>query len=221
MNTIKLSRSDKAVLESYKFMLDGLAAYLGPGYEILLHSLENFEHSAIKVINGHYTGRTEGAPITDLALRMLEEIKRSGDMHKSLSYFTKNQSGAPIRSTTIPVTGENDKLIGLICINFYMDISFHSFMESFLPMNNPEQTAVETFAVSAKEQLQQAVDTAKRAAMNDTTIPATQKNKHIITDLYQQHLFQLKNAPDIVAKLLGISKNTVYMHLRHLRNIGK
>ncbi len=218
MNTIKLTKSDRVILESYKGMLDGLAEYLGPGYEILLHSLESFEHSAIKVINGHYTGRSEGAPITDLALRMLEEIQRSGDVHKSLTYFTKNQTGAPIRSTTIPITGENDKLIGFICINFYMDISFHTFMDSFLHMNNPEQTAVETFAVSAEEQLQQAVEAAKQAAMKDTSIPATQKNKHIITDLYQQHLFQLKNAPDIVAKLLGISKNTVYMHLR---NLGK
>lgn len=218
MNTIKLTKSDRAILESYKGMLDGLTAYLGPGYEILLHSLESFEHSAIKVINGHYTGRTEGAPITDLALRMLGEIERSGDVHKSLTYFTKNQNGAPIRSTTIPITGENDKLIGLLCINFYMDISFHRFMESFLPMNNPEQTAVETFAVSAEEQLQQAVETAKRSAMDDTSIPTTQKNKHIITDLYQQHLFQIKNAPEIVARLLGISKNTVYMHLR---NLGK
>ena len=89
-------------------------------------------------------------------------------------------------------------------------------MESFLPMNNPEQTAVETFAVSAEEQLQQAVEAAKRSAMDDTSIPTTQKNKHIITDLYQQHLFQIKNAPEIVARLLGISKNTVYMHLRNL-----
>lgn len=41
---------------------------------MVLHSLEDTEHSVIKIINGHHTGRTEGMPITDLALQMLEEI---------------------------------------------------------------------------------------------------------------------------------------------------
>ena len=66
-----LSPTDKVILESYKILMDGLSAYLGEGYEIILHSLEDLDHSVIKIINGHYTERCEGAPITDLALTML------------------------------------------------------------------------------------------------------------------------------------------------------
>uniref|UniRef100_UPI000B20528B PAS domain-containing protein n=1 Tax=Clostridium sp. NkU-1 TaxID=1095009 RepID=UPI000B20528B len=46
---------------------------------MVLHSLEDTEHSVIKIINGHHTGRTEGMPITDLALLMLEEIEKDGE----------------------------------------------------------------------------------------------------------------------------------------------
>ena len=74
--TMFFTRMDRMVLESYKTLCEGLANYLGDGYEIVLHSLENYDNSVIKIINGYYTGRKEGAPITDLALHMLEDIRR-------------------------------------------------------------------------------------------------------------------------------------------------
>ena len=71
---IELTATDRQILNSYALMLDGLGAYLGEGYELVLHSLESLDHSVIKIINGHYTGRKEGSPITDLALKMLGEL---------------------------------------------------------------------------------------------------------------------------------------------------
>ena len=75
--TMSFTRMDRMVLESYKTLCEGLANYLGDGYEIVLHSLENYDNSVIKIINGYYTGRKEGAPITDLALHMLEDIRHN------------------------------------------------------------------------------------------------------------------------------------------------
>lgn len=83
-----LTKTDRIILESYKVVLDGLSKYLGDGYELILHSLEDLEHSVIKIINGHYTGRVEGAPITDLALSMLNKIKEKKEP-QPLSYFNK------------------------------------------------------------------------------------------------------------------------------------
>ena len=56
-------------------MIVSLGEYLGEGYEIILHSLENLQHSVIENVNGHYSGRKNGAPITDLALSMLCQLK--------------------------------------------------------------------------------------------------------------------------------------------------
>lgn len=60
IGNLKLTSLDKKILHSYCQTLDGLSNYLGNGYEIVLHSLEDYEHSAIKVINGYHTGRAEG-----------------------------------------------------------------------------------------------------------------------------------------------------------------
>ena len=59
---IVLTMVDRQILQSYCDMLDGLSQYLGDGYEIVLHSLEDCNHSAIKVINGFHTGRGRPSP---------------------------------------------------------------------------------------------------------------------------------------------------------------
>ena len=42
--TMSFTRMDRMVLESYKTLCEGLANYLGDGYEIVLHSLENYDN---------------------------------------------------------------------------------------------------------------------------------------------------------------------------------
>ena len=38
---LKLTVTDRQILNSYALMLNGLGAYLGDGYELVLHSLES------------------------------------------------------------------------------------------------------------------------------------------------------------------------------------
>ena len=59
---------DRTILNSYKAVVDGVSALIGEHCEIVLHSLEDIEHSAICIANGHNTNRQVGSPITDLAL---------------------------------------------------------------------------------------------------------------------------------------------------------
>ena len=63
---VQLTLIDKQILESYRSLVEGLGNYLGFGYEIVLHSLEDFKHSVVYIKNGEHTGRTVGAPITDM-----------------------------------------------------------------------------------------------------------------------------------------------------------
>ena len=96
---VVLTAIDHVILESYKNMLDGFSAYLGRGYEIVLHNLEDYAPSAIKVVNGFHTGRTEGAPITDLALQMLEKMRKQKGGPQAIIYFTQNPKGEPLKTS--------------------------------------------------------------------------------------------------------------------------
>lgn len=212
-----LSPTDKVILESYKILVDGLSAYLGEGYEIILHSLEDLDHSVIKIINGHYTERCEGAPINDLALTMLEDLNRRSSLEVK-AYFN-HKSGKTLKSVTIPVVGEQRRIIGLLCINFHMEISVFNFLTQFLPNEASNISSSETFNKNADGLLISALEDAKAQIYGDKSVNASNKNKEIIRLLYQRGIFNIKDAVASVAEDLGISKNTVYLHLRNIQTV--
>ena len=211
---IKLTKVDREILNSYITMIQGLAFYLGNGYEMVLHSLESFEHSVICIINGEHTGRKVGAPITDLALNMLDEISKGQEDY--ITYFSKNRKGEPLKSTTIAIRGDKGRIVGLFCINFYMNTPIHDILQTMLPVPAPPvNTPKENFAENSDELIETALEAVKNEIYADQSISASNKNKHIVYQLDERGIFNIKDAVVKVANLLGISKNTVYMHIRN------
>ncbi|MBQ3697488.1 MAG: PAS domain-containing protein [Spirochaetales bacterium] len=211
---VVLTEKDRSILESLSNTLDGLAEYLGDGYEFVLHSLEDAERSVIKIINGYHTGRKVGAPITDLALQMLDKVN-SSEGSDSITYFTRNKNGEPLKSTTIAVRGENGRIIGLLCINFYLNSSFSDIISGFFDMHGTGFRK-ETFVDNPNDGIKEAYERVHSIIEANDSISISQKNKEMIMLLKQYGVFKIKNAVSIVADLMGISKNTVYMHLRNI-----
>lgn len=89
----------------------------------------------------------EGAPITDLAVQMLAEIRNSGDIHQYKVYAHHNAKGIPMYSATLPIIGENNRIIGLLCMNFHTEISLCDMLHGFLNHNNDKKNdlLVETY----------------------------------------------------------------------------
>ena len=201
-----LTKADRLILDSYKTVLDGFSEYFGEGYELVLHSLEDLEHSVIKIINGHYTNREEGAPITDLALTMLERIRKQSSPH-SLVYFNR-KNASTLKSATI-------------CINLHLDIPFSTMLSSFF--NEPPATPAitESFNEDMEGLIASSVREAKTKVMADASVSSSNKNKEIVRILHDKGIFQVKEAVVQVAHALDISKNTVYLHLRNLANCGQ
>lgn len=214
---IKLTIIDKQIMNSYSQMIEGLADYLGTGYEIVLHSLESYSHSVINIVNGEHTGRQIGAPITDKALEMLEKLKDSNESCEV--YFSTNAKGEPLKSTTIAIRGENNRIIGLLCMNYYMNTTINEFIQSFIPIQpiqSTTKTVTETFASNVDDMILSTLNHVKNEVYQDFTISHSNKNKEIIRKLYDKGIFQIKDSVPKIADELNISKNTVYLHLRNL-----
>lgn len=210
---IQMTSEDYIVLESYKALLDGFADYLGSSYELVLHSLENLDCSAIKVINGFHTGRKEGAPITELALQMLQRINSLGG-EDFITYHSVNSAGKPLRSATIAIRGKNKRIIGLLCINFYLDTPLSELMRQ---LTGTKDSFQETYVQNNGEMIRKAVQRATWKADSEGFGGTALRNKAIVHFLYEEGIFNIKDAVNLVADELGISKNTVYLHLRHCR----
>lgn len=212
---VQFTPEDRLIMESYSRMLDGLAQYLGTGYELVLHSLEDLEHSAIRVINGGHTGRREGAPITELALTMLGRIHEQGQVDH-ICYSSANKDGNPLHSTTIAIRGSGDRIIGLLCINFYLDTPLSTLLQAFLPRAD-RPAAAETYVQNSTEMVQAAVAKAAGEADAAGFAGSHLRNREIVARLYASGIFNIKDAVNMVADCLAISKNTVYLHLRHCK----
>lgn len=213
---MKLSKTDRKILQSYIGVLEGLADYLSDCYEIVLHSLEKLERSAICVINGEHTGRQVGAPITDLAVEMLREMEATGQNH--VCYFSSNKNGDPLKSTTIAIRGENSRIIGLICINMYLNVPLNHFLGALIsPESLKENHRPEAFAQNPTDVVTTALEKERERVMADDTILPRNKNKAIIEGLYDSGIFQFKEAVTILMEKMGISRNTIYMHIRNYK----
>lgn len=206
---------DRALLERFFPIADGLAAYLGPSYEVVIHSLEDLEHSVVKIVNGVHTGRSVGSPITDLALQMLDRLQSDKSQADYQVYFCRNYRGEPMRSTTVAIRNGNQKIVGLLCINLYLNAPIADFVSAFLPQAN-SVFAAEHFAGDAADAVRQKVEEARAIVEGNPTILPSLRNKEMIRLLDSWHVFSLKNAIDQVAEELGISSHTVYFHLRNL-----
>ena len=210
---------DHLILNSYKTLVDGLAEYMGNGCEIVLHSLEDLERSVIKIVNGEHTCRKEGAPITDLALSMLSRIElenRSG----AISYLTHNRKGEPLKACTILIRGEKGKIIGLLCINYYLNTPLSVLLEGLVKETTQSMPVRENFASSTEQLVQHAVADATQKIQQCSDIIPSAKNKAIVEELERQGIFKMKDAVILVAQAMEISKNTVYLHLRNLQRKG-
>ena len=213
---LKLTKTDRIILDSYATMIEGLSEYLGSAYEISLHSLEDYNHSVVRIMNGYHSGRTKGAPLTDLALNMLKRIT-DGNISEKKSYTSYNaisQSGEHLKSSTIPIEGENGRIIGILCINLYLDTPLHEILESIV--SKKPDTEKEYFASTMTEAITEAVNDARSQVMHNSSIPAANKNKALIRILNDKGIFNIKDSVIIVSEALGISKNTVYLHLRSI-----
>lgn len=215
-SNIILTETDRVILSSYKSVIEGLSDYLGDGYEIVLHSLENYDKSIIHIVNGYYTGRSVGGPITNLALDMLEKIKKNKINHY-YSYNTINKNGEPMHSTTIAVQGENNRIIGLICINFYLKTSLASIIANLIPSQQSENVktaTVESFHDSADEVVFSVTQEVRQLIMEDDEIPAGKKKRAMIVELNNRGIFNIKDSVAKVASILGVTRNTVYTYIR-------
>jgi predicted transcriptional regulator YheO len=216
MKNVNFTERDRAILQSYDSIVEGLADYLGDASEIVLHSLEDYQHSVVKIANGHHTGRELGAPITNLALQMLNEIERSNSK-QAISYFTKSKNNTSMKSSTIAIRGDAGKIIGLLCININLDESFSGFLKTFMPQ--PEHFEArgqqEHFASSVEDMIHETIERTIEAVDSSPDISYANRNKHIIGLLHDRGVFNLRDAVTIVANTLKITKHTVYLHLRN------
>jgi predicted transcriptional regulator YheO len=214
----KISKSDKAILASLKTVVEGVAEVFGTNCEIVLHSLEDLSHSCIKIEHGHVTGRSEGSPLTDLGI---EIVNKADSLDKDVvgSYYSTLDDGRILKSVTMLIRNAQGKPIGCMCINIDLSVPFVELIRGFLPPGgeSPFGTMAEHFPLAVNDLVRRTLETVMTDVNKQREIAPSEKNKMVIAELYKKGMFNVKGVVDVIAKEMGISRYTVYNYIRDAR----
>lgn len=218
IKNVRLTAEDRSILASFGPVAETIASLFGENCEVLLHSLEDLSSSIIKICNGTVTGRKVGSPMTDLGIKMFKNA--SFDKHDMVSnYVTRHTDGKIIKSATAMIRN-GTKPIGMLCINFNLSAPLVDIAQQILFIGDEQQQNQqehERFVMNTEDLVRHSLEVSIAQITARRDISVQEKNKQIVCELYNQGIFDVKGAVDIVANELGVSRYTIYNYIREVK----
>lgn len=210
-----LSDTDRRLLGTYEPLVDALADFGGSGCEIALHTFEDAERSIVKIANGHVTGRSAGSPMTDLGIRLADE---DDGAKAHWTYFTRSANGRPLKSLSSMIRNPRGRAIGMLCINIDLSTPLSEVIAELVPGDDSSlNERPEPSVMSADELVERSVAEVVEAISTDPRISNAAKNKEIVAELHNRGIFDIKGAIDLVSRVLGVSRYTIYNYIREAK----
>lgn len=200
-----------------------LGAYLGKSTEVVLHDLTDWNYSVVAIENGHISGRSEDSPVTDLALRIINEGRYRDEPYLT-GYISRGVNGHVLKSATYFIRDDKDALIGMMCINSDCQdmIRFRDTMQEMIQNMNIPDMAKEDVAESFTGNVTELIaSNFKKVCSADEKTILSMKNKEkmeIVARLESMGTFLMKGAVGDIAKRLHISVPTLYRYLNQCKN---
>ncbi len=215
---VRLTESDRLLLSKYAIVAEAIAREFGSGCEVVVHSLENMAQSVIAIMNGHVTGRSVGSPITDLALKILDQSITS-DSNIVGPYYSRTESGKPLKSVTMIIRNDKNKPIGFLCINFDLSIPLMDLLRTFLDTSESNSEGSEHFVTDVAQLVRSALKEERESVMRIEGLSRSERYRALILGLERKGIFGIKGAVECAARELGVTKFTIYKYLREVRRL--
>ncbi len=191
----------------------GVAGHFGEKCEVVVHDLtKGAEHTIIEIENGQVTGRIVGDGSSRIVLEALS--KRPEELHDRINYHTRTEDGRILKSSTIFVRDEKNKIIAVFSINFditnfiMMDYSLKSFVETNDGKDEPEKISHGVNGL-LDELINQSVRMINK--------PVSQMNRddkiRALKYLHEAGAFLITKSGEKISKFFGISKYTLYNYI--------
>jgi len=219
---VVMSESLHPILKGMIPLVEGIANTFGKNCEVILHDIRYPQSSVIAIANGHVTGRKVGSPMSEYGLATL----RKGQFDKPIiNYLKKTKDGKILKSTSLFIKDENDKLIGFLCINY--DISELTIAKNILnDLTNIIDTVdfsednEDSYGNTVNEMLSSLVDKTLESVGKPVAFLSREEKVNIVQLLDNKGVFLIKGAVDYVAKVMCVSRYTVYNYLDEIRVSG-
>ena len=216
------------LIKNYLPLVDFLGYFLGPDTEVVLHDLDSKERSVVAIVNNHLSGREVGAPLTDFALKLIQEkAYEKNDFVPKYKGYLKN--GEQACSSTFFIKTPEGLLVGMLCLN--TDVSswkkleecMHSLTDNYLNFTSQapskDEENKETFSRSVEELMQSSIEKALAHHFLPPERLSQQEKMEVVATLYAEGFFQMRGAVENAAEALHISEPTVYRYLKKVQKL--
>lgn len=212
-----MGRNLHPILKSMLPMVEGIAKTLGKNCEVVLHEINDSKKSIVAIANGHVTGRSVGSPMLDIGVKA---IRKGNEADNILNYRNKSSDGRVLKSSTMFIKDEDEEIIGCLCIN--IDISelivSQKALEELTQTDIKGEINLGDFPVNSVNDVLMNIVT---DTLEQYGKPVAYMNKeekvNIVKKLDDQGAFLIKGAIDYVAKILCVSRYTIYNYLDEIR----
>ncbi|MUK87490.1 hypothetical protein GMD78_03630 [Ornithinibacillus sp. L9] len=197
---------------------DMMVNMFGPRCEVAVHDFSDLERSLIHIA-GNVTSREIGSPITDLVLKELR--KNHEDIKDIPNYQTQTKEGNILKSTTVFLRDEHNKIIGALCTNYDISLlmEFSGEIDRFIDFQqekNPSETFFNSVQDVTHEMVHQVLQRFKKAPSQ----MSMEEKVECVSELDKRGTFLIKGATEYVAHVLGVSKFTIYNYLNKIRSMS-
>ena len=208
------------ILQSLIPIVEGIALTFGKNCEAVLHDVKNPQNSILAISNGHVSGRSIGGPMSEYGLTALK--KAQFDKHQ-INYLKKTPDGRILKSSLLYIKDEKNEVIGFLCINY--DISELTIVKNILndltdidktndSLTNDQE---ESFGSTINEVLSNIVNKALDSVGKPVAFMSKEEKVNIVEILENKGVFLVKGAVDYIAKVLCVSRYTIYNYLDEIR----
>jgi predicted transcriptional regulator YheO len=216
-----MNKSD--IIDLLKVTADGLQRSHGEGCEVSVHDLTDLRHSLVYIV-GNVSGRELGAPITDLIYKRLLHIENiTSDSSENLyNYRSTTKDGRVTRNTTLFYRDSFGKIVA--CMSFTFDLTdlivAKETLEGFVGLGMSyaapsEENLADNFNETMDSVILEIIATVGKGK------DASQLNKKekvkVVEMLERRKVFEFRGVVLQVARILDMSRHTVYNYLKEIR----
>ncbi|RQD70610.1 MAG: hypothetical protein D5S00_03525 [Tindallia sp. MSAO_Bac2] len=198
-------------------LVQSLGKTLGKNCEVVLHEINQATKTIVAISNGHVTGRSVGSPMVNEGL---EAVRKGDQSDHIINYKNKSADGKILKSSTMMLRDKNNEIIGCLCIN--IDISEFMIARKVLEeFTSIDQNEVDYFHDTGYNSVNDVLNNLVTNTLDNFGKPVAYMNKEekvsIVKKLDDQGAFLIKGAIDYVAKILCVSRYTIYNYLDEIR----
>ena len=207
---------DAHQLDTLIQLAEGMRALLGERCEAVIHDFKNISKSVVYV-SGNITKRSVGAPITDMAFKLLNEF--GDDVPDKLGYKSITEDGKVLKCSTMFIRNNEGKVVGSFGINYDVTdfINLSTLFADYTNLSSSANGSQARYAHNMQETMESLIDQAVGDFGKTAAAMKREDRKEVVGRLEKSGVFMIKGAVQYLAKLLGTSRYTIYSYLKEIR----